>query len=111
MKITSIKRTIRNTRRFAEIITVLSKFGFRQLVQDTGLNRLLGGKEEPELPAGSGNGSETLPRPVRVRMVLEELGPTFVKIGQSLSTRPDLIPPEWANEFKNLQDDCQQVPF
>jgi ubiquinone biosynthesis protein len=110
MKITSIKRTIRNTRRFAEIVKVLSKFGFRQLVQDTGLHRLLGGnKEEIETPPGNGN--ENLPRPVRVRMVLEELGPTFIKLGQILSTRPDLIPPEWANEFKKLQDNCQVVPF
>ena len=105
MKITSIKRTIRNTRRFGEIIKVLSKFGFRQLVQDTGLHRLLGNSKE-ELEALSGNGNESLPRPVRVRMVLEELGPTFVKLGQILSTRPDLIPPEWANEFKKLQDNC-----
>jgi len=110
MKITSIKRTIRNTRRFGEIIKVLSKFGFRQLVQDTGLHRLLGNSKE-ELDALSGNGNESLPRPVRVRMVLEELGPTFVKLGQILSTRPDLIPPEWASEFKKLQDNCQQVPF
>ncbi|MBU1566647.1 MAG: AarF/ABC1/UbiB kinase family protein [Proteobacteria bacterium] len=110
MKITSIKRTIRNTRRFAEIIKVLCKFGFRQLVQDTGLHRLLGGsKDEIEIP--SGNGSDALPRPVRVRMVLEELGPTFVKLGQILSTRPDLIPPEWASEFKKLQDNCQHVSF
>lgn len=109
MKITSIKRTIRNTRRFAEIIKVLTKFGFRQLVQDTGLHRLLGSKEELETP--SRNGTDTLPRAVRVRMVLEELGPTFVKLGQILSTRPDLIPPEWANEFKRLQDNCQHVPF
>jgi ubiquinone biosynthesis protein len=110
MKITSITRTIRNTKRVAEIIKVLTKFGFRQLVQDTGLTRLLGGtKEELDTPAG--NGDETLPRPVRVRMVLEELGPTFIKLGQILSTRPDLIPPEWANEFKKLQDNCQQVPF
>jgi ubiquinone biosynthesis protein len=110
MKITSLKRTIRNTRRFGEIIKVLSKFGFRQLVQDTGLHRLLGNSKE-ELDALSGNGNESLPRPVRVRMVLEELGPTFVKLGQILSTRPDLIPPEWASEFKKLQDNCQQVPF
>ncbi len=110
MKITSIKRTIRNTRRFAEIIKVLSKFGFRQLVQDTGLHRLLGNSKE-ELEALAGNGHETLPRPVRVRMVLEELGPTFIKLGQILSTRPDLIPPEWASELKKLQDNCQQVPF
>jgi ubiquinone biosynthesis protein len=110
MKITSITRTIRNTKRVAEIIKVLTKFGFRQLVQDTGLNRLLGGTRE-ELDTPAGNGYETLPRPVRVRMVLEELGPTFIKLGQILSTRPDLIPPEWANEFKKLQDNCQQVPF
>ncbi len=110
MKITSIKRTIRNTRRFAEIVKVLSKFGFRQLVQDTGLHRLLGGNKE-ELETPPGNGNENLPRPVRVRMVLEELGPTFIKLGQILSTRPDLIPPEWANEFKKLQDNCQVVPF
>jgi ubiquinone biosynthesis protein len=44
-------------------------------------------------------------------MVLEELGPTFVKLGQILSTRPDLVPPEWANEFKKLQDRCQQISF
>ncbi len=44
-------------------------------------------------------------------MVLEELGPTFIKLGQILSTRPDLIPPEWASELKKLQDNCQQVPF
>lgn len=110
MKITSITRTIRNTKRVAEIIKVLTKFGFRQLVQDTGLNRLLGGTKE-EVDTLGGNGDETLPRPVRVRMVLEELGPTFIKLGQILSTRPDLIPPEWANEFKKLQDNCQQVPF
>jgi ubiquinone biosynthesis protein len=110
MKITSITRTIRNTKRVAEIIKVLTKFGFRQLVQDTGLNRLLGGTRE-ELDTPAGNGYETLPRPVRVRMVLEALGPTFIKLGQILSTRPDLIPPEWANEFKKLQDNCQQVPF
>ena len=110
MKITSIKRTIRNTKRFAEIVKVLSKFGFRQLVYDTGLHRLLGTVwDEFDTPAG--NREESLPRPERVRMVLEELGPTFIKLGQILSTRPDLIPPEWATEFKKLQDSCQQVPF
>ena len=110
MKITSIKRTIRNTRRFAEIVKVLSAFGFRQLVLDTGLHRLLGSAKE-ELDTSSGDNSEKLPLPVRVRMVLEELGPTFVKLGQILSTRPDLIPPEWANEFKKLQDRCQHISF
>ncbi len=51
------------------------------------------------------------PRPVRVRLVLEELGPTFIKLGQILATRPDLIPPEWCQELKKLQDRCTPVPF
>ncbi len=110
MKITSIKRTIRNTRRLAEIVKVLSAFGFRQLVLDTGLHRLLGLAKEA-INASSGDRTGNLPRPVRVRMVLEELGPTFIKLGQILSTRPDLIPPEWASEFKKLQDRCQEVAF
>jgi ubiquinone biosynthesis protein len=110
MKITSIKRTIRNTKRLAEIIKVLSKFGFQQLVIDTGLHRLLGNDRE-KFPSDSVDKPETLPRAVRVRLVLEELGPTFVKLGQILSTRPDLIPPEWADELKTLQDNCHQIPF
>lgn len=111
MKITSIKRTIRNTKRLAEIIGVLSRFGFRQLILDTGLHRLLGSTKEAEVEPSPTSSSESIPRPVRIRMVLEALGPTFIKLGQILSTRPDLIPPEWATEFKKLQDSCQHIEF
>ncbi len=110
MKITSIKKTIRNTKRFTEIVKVLSKFGFRQIVLDTGLNRLLGHTKN-DVEVDITEKSKSLPAQVRLRMVLEELGPTFIKLGQLLSTRPDLIPPEWAEEFKKLQDNCKQVPF
>ncbi len=110
MKITSIKKTIRNTKRLAEIVKVLSKFGFRQLILDTGLSSFSKNtKDNGE--NGTGPDSATLPGPVRVRMVLEELGPTFIKFGQILATRPDLVPVEWTTEFKKLQDNCQQVPF
>lgn len=107
MKITSITRTIRSTKRLAEIIKVLSAYGFRQVLVDTGIHRLLDREEEsPEYRSAS-----SIPRPVRFRKVLEELGPTFIKCGQILSTRPDLIPAEWAEELKKLQDRCTPVPF
>ena len=110
MKITSIKKTIRNTKRFAEIVKVLSKFGFRQLILDTGLHRLMG-QTKNDVETEITEQSKTLPAQVRLRLVLEELGPTVIKLGQLISTRPDLIPPEWAEEFKKLQDNCHQVPF
>ncbi len=49
--------------------------------------------------------------PERVRMSFEELGPTFVKLGQLLATRPDLIPLEFSEEFKKLHDQVSGVPF
>jgi ubiquinone biosynthesis protein len=52
-----------------------------------------------------------LDSPERVRRALEELGSTFVKLGQILSTRVDLFPPEWIAEFEKLQDQAAAVPF
>lgn len=110
MKIGNIKRTIRGTKRLAEIIKVLTKFGFRQVVLDTGLYRLLDSVREDTEDDISVSAADQ-PRAVRFRLVLEELGPTFIKLGQILSTRPDLIPEDWAAELKKLQDQCSNVPF
>lgn len=54
---------------------------------------------------------EHLSTPERVRMSFEQLGPTFVKLGQLLATRPDLIPPEYSEEFRKLHDQVPGVPF
>ncbi|MFN2353751.1 MAG: ABC1 kinase family protein [Desulfopila sp.] len=107
MKINAIKRTILGTRRLAEILTVLTRFGFRQALIDSGLSRIFELKKDTGDAAHAGD----QPKSVRIRMALEVLGPTFIKLGQILSTRPDLIPPEWAEEFKKLQDRCTPVPF
>ena len=52
-----------------------------------------------------------LERPQRVRRVFEYLGPTFVKLGQILATRPDLFGPEWINEFEKLQSQAPRLDF
>jgi len=49
--------------------------------------------------------------PVRVRRALEEMGPTFIKLGQILATRVDLFSPEWLTEFKKLQDQVHTIPY
>ncbi len=110
MKISSIKRTFQNTKRLAEILKVLSAFGFREVITDTGLYRFLG-KTREDIESDQEPQYQDLTRPVRARMVLETLGPTFIKIGQILSTRPDLIPPEWADEFANLQGNVSPVDY
>ena len=110
-----IRRHIRNTKRYAEVISVLAKHGFEQLVIETGVDRLIGkgqawfGKGLPR--PGHKVPEEPLPVEVRLRRVLEDLGPTFIKLGQILATRPDLIPPEMAIEFRKLQGDCPTVDY
>lgn len=52
-----------------------------------------------------------LPSEVRARMALQELGPTFVKMGQVLATRPDIFPPHWIAELSKLQDQVPPAPF
>lgn len=98
MKITSIPQLYRNANRWREIVGVLSKYG------------LAGWLSRFELPiAGSllksadGEKLASLNQETRVRRALEELGPTFIKLGQVLSTRPDVIGVELADELVKLQ--------
>jgi ubiquinone biosynthesis protein len=99
---------VRSVRRVGAITKVLFKHGFGDVVE-----RLFGGKDgkakgvkEEELALGSG-----FPSPKRIRLVLEELGPSFVKLGQLMSTRADLFPPDYIEEFKKLQDSVPPIPF
>ena len=107
-----IRRRIRNTRRAAEVVAVLVKHGFWQVLSDTGIERILERGQEILLRSRSDEPAEAAkPAVVRIREVLEELGATFIKLGQVLSTRPDLVPPELADELRRLQSDCPRVPF
>ena len=105
----SIGTTIRSVRRARQILTTLVQFGFREVVEEFGLASILGrgqrvrGPQEPD--------SRRMTEAQRVRRVLEELGPTFAKVGQVLSTRPDLVPEEWASELRNLQAGIPPAPW
>ena len=101
----SILHTVRDLGRLREIAGVLARHGFGELVQRTGLGSLAPWK-------GEKSSQEAAPSTaVRIRLVLEELGPSFVKLGQIVSTRPDLVPEDIIEELKRLQDDVPPVPF
>jgi ubiquinone biosynthesis protein len=92
-------------RRYAQIVDVLSQYGF-----GIGLERIFPGRVKVRIPR-SGKASDTLTLYERMRLVLEDLGPTFVKFGQIMSTRTELLPPELIEELKKLQDHAKPVPF
>jgi ubiquinone biosynthesis protein len=94
--------TVRDLGRLREIAGVLARHGFGELLQRSGLGSLVPGKRQQ------------VPEPnlaVRVRLVIEELGPSFIKLGQLLSTRADLLPSDVVTELKHLQDNVPPLPF
>ena len=100
-----VKVAFQDIRRLRTITAVLTKHGFSAVARRAGL-----GKYDPGVEATFSEDGETLlgedrsEAAVRFRRVLEDLGPTFVKLGQILSTRPDLVPREFMEELKQLQD-------
>lgn len=102
-KLGAIGRTYRHLNRYHRILRVLFKYGFEDLIDrlhidqylETGL-QMINRKPREQV--------QRLSRPERLRMAMEELGPTFVKLGQLLSTRPDFIAPEYLAELARLQD-------
>ena len=94
-------------RRYRQIGEVLARHGLDYFLSLTGLERALP-LHRP--PFGRDTAQKARSRPEQLRLALEELGTTFVKLGQILSTRPDLLPPEYQAELAKLQDQVAPIP-
>ncbi|TVR03384.1 MAG: AarF/ABC1/UbiB kinase family protein [Deltaproteobacteria bacterium] len=99
-------------RRFGRITSVLWRHGFGDSSRRAWHAE---DADDTPLPEAAGPGIDAAGQPEetaeRFRLVLQDLGPTFVKVGQILSTRPDLLPPPFIHALQRLQDDAGSVPF
>ncbi|MCK5685318.1 AarF/ABC1/UbiB kinase family protein [bacterium] len=105
-----VGRTYRNINRYRQILTILFKYGFGNIIDvlkidqylEIGLKMISKTRQERV---------EKLSPAQRARLLFEELGPTFIKFGQILSTRPDLIPVHYIYELEKLQDNVPAFSF
>lgn len=98
---------IRDANRLRQIVTVLARHGFGALLQELHLDERWALKKILEIAAPA---PDDLALERRVVLAIHELGPTFVKLGQILSTRGDLLPAELIAELETLQDDVPAMP-
>jgi ubiquinone biosynthesis protein len=101
----SLLTAVRDLDRLRQIAGVLVRHGFGELVQRAGWGTPIG------VVRSDGSETTAISLGMRIRLVLTELGPSFIKLGQILSTRHDLIPDEILEELQKLQDDVPPVPF
>jgi ubiquinone biosynthesis protein len=108
--VSGLLSTARELPRLREISSVLVRHGLGDLVRRTGIATLLE-RAGQVLQWGEASEVAHLEPQQRARLAFEHLGPTFVKLGQMLSTREDLLPPAWTTELARLHSDVAPVPF
>ncbi|TMB40358.1 MAG: AarF/ABC1/UbiB kinase family protein, partial [Deltaproteobacteria bacterium] len=101
-------QAVRDLQRLREISKVVVKHGFGELLDRTRLWEALGRREVSERPSAAELRATSARR---FRDTLAELGPTFIKLGQILSARPDMIPPDFIAELSTLQDSAPPLPL
>lgn len=111
-----ISKTIKNVARFREILTVLSRHGFSELIVKSGLDKVIPGFVLParvsELKREDLSGEEWWQIfGMQLRLSFEELGPSFIKLGQLMATREDILDPAMIRELKLLQNKVKGIPF
>jgi ubiquinone biosynthesis protein len=103
------KNTISNLTRIRQVAEVLIRYGFEDVVTSTALRRLVPQSRRRSWQEGEQAVFETT-RWQRIRMIIEELGPTFIKLAQALSNRADLLPEALIDEFEKLQSNVPPFP-
>ncbi|MBU8894653.1 AarF/ABC1/UbiB kinase family protein [Corallococcus sp. H22C18031201] len=98
---------LQDLNRVRQITVIAARHGFGEMAERAGLWRMLGRKEKVEVSPEAQRASTAR----RFRMLLADLGPTFIKLGQVLSTRADLLPAEYVEELSTLQDHVEPIPL
>jgi ubiquinone biosynthesis protein len=101
---------VRDLPRLHDIASVLIRYGWGDVVRLLGVSHLLE-RAGRLLHWKTSNEITQLDLPVRIRLALTELGPSFIKLGQILATRVDVFPPSWIVEFEKLHSQVPPVPF
>ena len=104
MQMPRFHKTYRNIKRYRQIFAVLLKYGFEDIVERLKLHTVFKFGRKLWRRSKSAEKYEHLTTAERLRMALADLGPTFIKLGQVLSTRPDLVPIDFVKELEKLQD-------
>src|SRR5512145_3273445 len=105
----SFHRTYRNVNRARQIVNVAIKYGFGKLIDQIHLGRYIPFRKRLK-SFGQWPSLKSPGAPQRLRMAFAELGPSFIKLAQILSSRPDLITRQFADEFRKLQDQVPPFP-
>src|SRR5688572_30354212 len=92
--------------RLAATVGLFTRYGLADVADRTGLRALVAEDEDHD-----GTNGVSPDKAVAFRKRLVELGPAYIKLGQVLSTRPDLIPDTYVKELEKLQDDVDQIPY